>query len=82
MDYELTQHASDTLEKRRIPREWMEQVLRKPEGTEKDRIDENLEHRLGRIADFENHVLRVIVNIKVTPPRVVTVYFDRRRTAP
>jgi len=82
VDYKLTQHASDALEKRRILIEWLEQVLGKPEWTEKDSMDVDLEHRLGRIVDFDNRILRVIVNIKVTPPRVVTVYFDRRRIAP
>ena len=82
VDYDLTLHAGDALEKRQIPKEWMEQVLGEPEWTEHDPIDVDLEHRLGRIVDFDNRVLRVIVNIQVTPPRVVTVYFDRRSIAP
>lgn len=79
MDYYLTQHASDALEKRRIAREWMERILSTPEWSEQDPIDGDLEHRLGLIAEFENRVLRVIVNVKARPLRVVTVYFDRRR---
>ena len=79
MDYHLTQHAHDVLVKRRIPEEWMKRILDAPERTEKDQIDDNLEHRLGRIADFGNRMLRVIVNVAARPPRVVTVYFDRRR---
>lgn len=78
MDYHLTQHATDALAKRRIPLAWLEQVLAAPDWTEPDAIDHNLEHRLGRILDFENRVLRVIVNHQVAPLRVVTVYFDRR----
>jgi len=79
MEYKLTQHAADALEKRQIPKEWMEQVLMEPEWTEPDAIDGDLQHRLGRIADFQDCVLRVIVNPRVTPLRIVTVYFDRRR---
>ena len=60
----------------------MERVVGEPEWTEKDSVDEDLEHRLGRIAERDNRVLRVIVNVKVSPPRVVTVYFDRRSIAP
>jgi len=37
---------------------------------------------LARIPEFGNRVLRVIVNGKKTPPHVVTVFFDRRRTGP
>ena len=45
---------------------------------EPDPIDPELEHRLGRIDEYDGRVLRVIVNATVTPPRVVTVYFDRK----
>ena len=51
--------------------------MNKPDWTEADSIDEDLEHRLARIPDFGNRVLRIIVNVNVTPPRVVTAYFDR-----
>ena len=58
----------------------MEQVLNEPERTEPDSIDGDLEHRLGRIADFQDRVLRVIVNLTVAPPLIVTLYFGRRET--
>ena len=80
MVYHLTEHARDALAKRRVPLEWMERTLAAPEWTEKDSMDEDLEHRLARIPEFGGRVLRVIVNIKAATPRIVTVYFDRRRT--
>ena len=82
MEYVLTEHARDALEKRRIPLAWMERALGTPEATEADPVDPDLEHRLARISEFGNRVLRVIVNGKRTPPHVVTVFFDRRRTIP
>ncbi|MCP9439842.1 MAG: DUF4258 domain-containing protein [Nitrospira sp.] len=82
MDYVLTEHARDALEKRRIPTAWMEHVLTQPEVTEADPVDPDLEHRLARIPEFGNRMLRVIINGKRTPPLVVTVFFDRRRTIP
>jgi hypothetical protein len=60
----------------------MERALNMPEWTEKDPIDADLEHRLARIPEFGARVPRVIANIKAVPPRIVTVYFDRRRTGP
>jgi hypothetical protein len=54
MDYELTEHARDSLEKRNILREWMENVLAAPEVTEPDPVDIELEHRLARIPEHEN----------------------------
>ena len=82
MDYVLTEHARDAMEKRQIQREWIERALRMTEVTEADLIDPHLEHRLVRIEELENRVLRVIVNCRVTPLRVVTAFIDRRRTIP
>lgn len=79
MDYLLTQHAKDALEKRGIPREWMERALFSPEGTEPDLIDAEIEHRLAGIPEFEGRILRVVVKVTEDPPSVITVYFDRRR---
>lgn len=79
MDFQLTEHARDALKKRNIPLEWVERVFGAPQWIEKDHIDNDLEHRLGRISEFAERALRVIVNIKTIPPRIITVYFDRRR---
>lgn len=79
MDYLLTEHARDALKKRQIEAAWMEQVLTAPEVTEADPVDPELEHRLARIPEFGNRVLRVIINSKKRPPLIVTVFFDRRR---
>jgi hypothetical protein len=79
MKYYLTEHARDALAKRQIAIEWMERVLNAPDWTEPDAVDPELEHRLARVADFGDRVLRVIVNVKAQPPRIVTTYFDRGR---
>jgi hypothetical protein len=77
MNYELSEHAKDVLDEREIPLAWLEQALDLPEKTEIDLLDDELEHRLCRINEYENRVLRVILNTTTKPPRVVTVYFDR-----
>jgi hypothetical protein len=79
MDYTLSEHALESLRKRPvIRREWLERVLANPKRTEADRVDPDLEHRLGRIDEFGGRVLRVIVNRTKVPLSVVTVYFDRK----
>jgi hypothetical protein len=78
--YVLTEHARDALEKRSIALEWMESVLAYPELIEPDTVDPELEHRLGRVKEKGDRILRVIVNVKRRPRRVVTVFFDRRRS--
>ena len=77
MDYTLTQHARDAMDKRNIPVEWMERVLAMPQVSEPDAVDPDLEHRLAAIPEHGNRILRVIVNTKIIPERVVTMYFDR-----
>lgn len=77
MKYALTRHAQDVLEEREIPVDWLERVLSAPQRIEPDPDDPALEHRLGRIAEHGNRVLRVVVNKTVRPARVVTLYFDR-----
>lgn len=57
MNYELTAHAQESLNKRRnIRLEWLERVLEHPMSIEADAIDTELEHRLGKIGEFEGRV--------------------------
>ena len=77
MKYALTRHAQNVLEEREIPVDWLERVLNAPQLIEPDPDDQALEHRLGRIAEHGNRVLRVVVNKTGRPARVVTLYFDR-----
>ena len=78
MSYELTQHARDVLQEREISLEWLDKALANPELSERDATDSELENRFAKIAEFGNRVLRVVVNTRVVPERVVSVYFDRR----
>ena len=78
-EYRLSQHALEALEKRQIKREWLERALESPETREPDRADSNLEHRLVRIPEFGNRLLRLVVNSTAQPVFVVTIFFDRRQ---
>ena len=75
----LSKHAQGALAKRQISREWLDRVLDAPEWIEADRVTPELEHRLGRVPEFGDRVLRVIVNRSIQPNTVVTLFFDRRR---
>jgi hypothetical protein len=79
--YELTEHARESLRTRPVIRmEWAERVLRQPWLVEADTIDTTLEHRLGRILEYDERVLRVIVKKDTDPLRIITFVFDRRMT--
>lgn len=79
MKYELTEHARESLRKRPdIREEWVERVLDQPERIEPDRVDPELEHRLGRIREYGGRVMRVIIKRNTVPLRIITFYFDRK----
>lgn len=78
MNYTLTEHARDAMKRRGIRLEWLEQTLAAPQLRQPDEMDHELEHRLAVIPESGNRVLRVIVNTRVAPQRVITLYFDRR----
>jgi len=82
IDGAYPERVRDVLEKRQIPLAWVERSLSTPEATEADTIDPDLEHGLARIQEKGDRVLRVIVNRSSTPMRVVTAFFDRRRSFP
>lgn len=82
MEYVLTEHARDAVAKRQIRLSWVELAMFKPEITETDPVDPELEHRLARIQEFGNRVLCLVVNSRKEPPHIVTAFFDRRRTLP
>ena len=77
MRWELTAHAATVLAERGISTQWVERVLSNPERKERDRVDPQLIHALGRIAQYGDRVLRVIYNDSANPWRIVTAFFDR-----
>lgn len=78
MNYKFSQHAQDVIRERDIPEAWIERVLNDPLKCEEDPADEELEHRFGRIDEYGNRVLHVVINKRADPVRVVTAYFDRK----
>jgi hypothetical protein len=77
MSLDLTQHAREMLGERGIEEAWVERAVGNPESTERDPVDPMLEHCLCRIPEYGNRVLRVVANRSMSPPRVITAYFDR-----
>ena len=75
--YELSAHAAAVMAERDIDLAWVEQVITHPERLESAKSNPGLTSAVGRIAERDGRVLRVVYNANVEPPRVVTVYFDR-----
>ena len=71
-----TIHFSTMLQERSIAREWVDQVISAPDKFEEK--EDGTCHFLKRISARENRWLRVIVNTRDKPNRLVTAFFDRR----
>ena len=77
MRYELTQHAQKVMAERSIAIEWLERTLFQPELVLPDAEDSAVERYFRQIPEFGGRVLRVAVNTKVEPARIVSMFFDR-----
>ena len=74
---EFTKHALHAMTERAIPMEWVEWVVAEPALRERDLDDPEVERFFRRIPEQGERVLRVAVNTRVAPWRVVSVFFDR-----
>ena len=73
---EFTDHCKQMMKERSIRSEWVQRTFKNPQRVEDH--DDGTRHYLCQIEEHENRWLRVIVNIRVTPERAVTTFFDRR----
>lgn len=71
-------HARIAMAERVIPDEWIQRIVSEPELRADDPNDPELERFFGRIPERDGRVLRVVVNTRVIPWKVVSVFFDRR----
>jgi hypothetical protein len=80
-DYKLslTSHATTVIAEREIEHAWLERAVASPDRTEVDRLDPLLTHALRRVPERDDRVLRVVYNANISPPLVITAYFDRRQ---
>ena len=54
LTFVLSAHAANVMAERSISDEWLERVLSNPEKIEADGTDPNLQHALGRVAEYGN----------------------------
>lgn len=75
--FTYTNHAAIVIRERNIDPEWVRQTLETPELREADPNDPGAERFFRVIPENDSRVLRVIVNTRTIPWRVVSVFFDR-----
>lgn len=76
-ELEFTEHAVHAMAERRILVEWVERAVTEPMLRAPDLNDFEIERFFCKIPEKGGRVLRVAVNIRVAPWRVVSVFFDR-----
>jgi hypothetical protein len=69
-------HAKIMMQERTIDEDWIIRAINDPDRIEQKQDTEI--HYLKGIPEHGGKFLRVIVNPIVRPPRVITVFFDRR----
>ena len=77
MRLRFTRHALHAMAERTIPAEWVEQTVAAPALRTHDPHDSEVERFFRRVPERGDRVLRVAVNTRVAPWRVVSVFFDR-----
>ncbi|MXW29888.1 MAG: DUF4258 domain-containing protein [Chloroflexi bacterium] len=77
MRLEFTRHALQVMEEREIPNEWVAQAVAEPAMREPDPYDTELERFFRNVPERGSRTLRVVVNTRVAPWRVISVFFDR-----
>jgi hypothetical protein len=76
IEYEFSEHAYVMLRERNIEEAWVQSVMQNPD--KKELKDDGTIHYIRAIEQYEGRYLRVVVNPKASPQRIVTIFFDRR----
>ena len=77
VDLEFSEHAVRSMEERKILEEWVVRAVQEPILRAPDLNDFEIERFFCKIPEKGGRVLRVAVNIRVAPWRVVSAFFDR-----
>jgi hypothetical protein len=77
-NFTLTAHAQQMCTERAIKLEWIRLTLADPTATQTDQRDPALTNKLRRIPENGGRVLRVVIDPAAIPPRVITLFFDRK----
>ncbi|MGD1903985.1 MAG: DUF4258 domain-containing protein [Geitlerinemataceae cyanobacterium] len=74
MNFEFSNHALNELQKRKISRFLVEEILKNPQQTIPQ--DDEITIFQSQIAaeTEKRYLIRIFVNITVNPPRIVTLY--------
>lgn len=75
MDFVFSEHAKKMKEERNIIDKWIIETMNKPDYKEEQG---EIEHYIKEIEEYGQRRLRIIVNKKEEPNKIITLFFDRR----
>ncbi|MFQ5672667.1 MAG: DUF4258 domain-containing protein [Nitrospinales bacterium] len=78
MDIELPRHTREMMIERNISEKWLWQTINNPDHEETG-ADSNI-YRFKAVAEHGGRILHAVINPHQSPQKIVTVFFDRRRT--
>ncbi|HEX4950921.1 MAG TPA: DUF4258 domain-containing protein [Blastocatellia bacterium] len=76
VEIELSTHARQMMTERNIAEEWVWRTIHTPKRKRKG-DDDNM-HYTKPIKERQGRILHIVVNQNTDPPRIITVFFDRR----
>ena len=76
-ELEFTRHAVHVMGLREVAAEWVQRAVQEPTVRTPDPNDPELERFFCPIPERAGRALRVVVNTRKIPWRVVSVFFDR-----
>ena len=75
-NFRISIHSKAVIQERKIELDWIETAIINPEKTILG--DDGNMHYIKTINAFDNRKLRIVVNHSYKPPKIVTIFFDRR----
>lgn len=78
MDFRLSQHAQEELQRRGIPRDFLNSILQDPQQILAEQDDKRAYQSQFRFPNGKTYLVRAIVADRVEPAVVVTIYRTSR----
>lgn len=74
MEFEISRHAQEEMDRRGIPLNWVETILQNPQQVVDGYGQKKAYQSIIDMGTGKNYLVRVAVNDSVNPAKVVTVY--------
>jgi hypothetical protein len=74
MEFEISRHAQEEMDRRGVLRNWVEAILQNPQQIVDEYGQKKAYQSIIDMGTGKDYIVRVVVNDSVNPAKVVTVY--------